>query len=322
MSNIINKYNFRAKAKMKSPYIKILYPKISWVFVLALISFIFTLYIKDLTPKTFISVVKYKYYGYFKPEIDENQLITYLSKKDIDGVNFYGHRGGAPDWLYPENSLLAFQFGSLMGLRYLEIDIKLTKDRVALVFHDDYMERLTGVAEFVKNLTLEQVKKINYRDGQSILTINELLKYHKNLLIDLSGNSYLDAVYIIDYILNEFSNEIQSSIILQLADPNLIDYVSKKNKFIKISYNEWGERIKNFKKYKNYSKIFTLNPSFEINENLLKEIGRDKTIIAVVQGDNVNEIIRLKNIGVKNIMIDNSILINRSFFNISAKNKH
>jgi hypothetical protein len=302
---------------MRSPYVNILYSKISWLIVLLLISIIFTLYLKALTPKTFISVIKYKYYGYVKPEIDPNQLITYLSKKDIDEIDFYGHRGGVPEWLYPENSLLAFQFGSLMGLRYLEIDLRLTKDKIPLVFHDDYMERLTGVGEFVKNLDFEQIKKINYRDGQSILTLRTLLKYQKNLLIDLSGNNYVDAVHIIDYILDEFSNEIHSSIILQFADPNLIDYVSKKNKIIKISYNEWGERIRNVKKYKNYSEIFTLNPSSEINENIIKEIGVDKMIIAVVQGDNINEIIRLKN-----IMISNSIIINRSFFNTSVNNKN
>jgi glycerophosphoryl diester phosphodiesterase len=206
------------------------------------------------------------------------------------------------------------EFGSAMGLKYFEIDVKLTKDLIPIVFHDEHMYRLTGINEFVKNLTLSQIKEIKYRDGQSILTIDELVTHYQNILIDLSANNFQDAIYITEYILNINNTSLQDMVIIQFADPKIIELVSKKYPKLKISYNEWGDRIKKTKIYKNYANIFTLNPSSHINQNIIAEIGSDKVIIAVVQGDDAGEIIRLKGIGIKNIMIRNSLLINREFY--------
>ena len=285
-----------------------------WLIILLLTALIFVLHLKELTPKSFISVLKYKYYGYAKPEINKIKFIFYLQNEDVSEVNFYGHRGGAPEWLATENSLLAFEFGSAMGLKYFEIDVKLTKDLIPIVFHDEHMYRLTGINEFVKNLTLSQIEEIKYRDGQSILTIDELVTRYQNILIDLSANNFQDAIYITEYILNINNTSLQDRVIIQFADPKIVELVSKKYPKLKISYNEWGDRIKKTKIYKNYANIFTLNPSLHINKNIIEEIGSDKVIIAVVQGDDAGEIIRLKGIGIKNIMIRNSLLINREFY--------
>lgn len=62
------------------------------------------------------------------------------------GVNFYtkvskpvvhAHRGGAA--LYPENSLWAMVNAAEKGVRVLEMDLQITKDRVVVVSHDPYL---------------------------------------------------------------------------------------------------------------------------------------------------------------------------------------
>jgi hypothetical protein len=80
---------------MKLKFINHFYVKIlPWLATLLLAALIFVLHLKELTPKSFISVLKYKYYGYTKPEINKIKFIFYLQNEDVSEVNFYGHRGG------------------------------------------------------------------------------------------------------------------------------------------------------------------------------------------------------------------------------------
>lgn len=82
--------------------------------------------------------------------------------------------------MYPENTLLAFskacEINSLAGI---ELDIQLTKDDQIVVIHDEKVDRTTNGTGFVKDLTLEELKKleISYADGsiEHIPTIEEVL---------------------------------------------------------------------------------------------------------------------------------------------------
>ncbi len=53
----------------------------------------------------------------------------------------FGHRGS--NVLWPQNTMVAFQWAMDLGLRYLETDIHATRDRQVVAFHDDRLDRLT-----------------------------------------------------------------------------------------------------------------------------------------------------------------------------------
>jgi glycerophosphoryl diester phosphodiesterase len=55
---------------------------------------------------------------------------------------FIGHRG-AGTWA-PENTLAAFRQGAAMGWRAFECDVKLSRDGVAWLLHDDSLDRTTS----------------------------------------------------------------------------------------------------------------------------------------------------------------------------------
>lgn len=53
-----------------------------------------------------------------------------------------GHRGACG--YAPENTLASFHTAADMGVSWVEFDVKLTKDNVPIVFHDDDLFRITG----------------------------------------------------------------------------------------------------------------------------------------------------------------------------------
>lgn len=53
-----------------------------------------------------------------------------------------GHRGAAA--CAPENTLEGIHTAADMGMKWIELDVKLTKDSVPIIFHDDDLDRTTN----------------------------------------------------------------------------------------------------------------------------------------------------------------------------------
>jgi glycerophosphoryl diester phosphodiesterase len=60
------------------------------------------------------------------------------------GLRVGGHRGAAHE--APENTFAGFALAAGAGVDYLELDVQLAADGVALVFHDDELDRTTDGA--------------------------------------------------------------------------------------------------------------------------------------------------------------------------------
>ncbi len=70
-----------------------------------------------------------------------------------------GHRGCAG--YAPENTLEAIHTAADMGIDWVELDVKLTKDEIPIIFHDETLERTTGESGNVANLTLNEIKELD-----------------------------------------------------------------------------------------------------------------------------------------------------------------
>jgi glycerophosphoryl diester phosphodiesterase len=84
-----------------------------------------------------------------------------------------GHRGAAAH--APENTLASFAKAADLGCRMVEFDVRLTKDCVPIVFHDDTLERRTNGSGPVGAKTLLELKRLDAGAGERIPTLDEVL---------------------------------------------------------------------------------------------------------------------------------------------------
>lgn len=89
----------------------------------------------------------------------------------------------------------------IKGLEGIELDVQLTKDGELVVIHDERVDRTTEGIGFVRDYTLDQLKKLHIyvddRPSQRILTMAEVLdlterrvKEGMKLNIELKTGSY------------------------------------------------------------------------------------------------------------------------------------
>ena len=89
---------------------------------------------------------------------------------------FIGHRGTLVD--YDENTLEAFDIAIKSGANCIELDVRRTKDRKLIVFHDNTLTRTTNGKGVLKNLTYNNVKNLKTKiRNQKIPLLEEAIDY-------------------------------------------------------------------------------------------------------------------------------------------------
>lgn len=112
------------------------------------------------------------------------------------------HRGLAPG--YPENTLLAFRHALSLGVDFIEVDLRMTKDGIPVIIHDDTVDRTTDGQGGVETFTLSEIKKLDAGSlvgpefaGTRIPTLEETLALVTSLggklLMDIKSSSDLDC---------------------------------------------------------------------------------------------------------------------------------
>ncbi len=92
----------------------------------------------------------------------------------IKSFKFSGHRG------YKDKSIENTKESVILAidedLDYVELDIRKTKDNEPIVFHDKKLNRMFCEKRGkIKDYSLKQLKTFEYKDGQKILTLEEVL---------------------------------------------------------------------------------------------------------------------------------------------------
>lgn len=96
-------------------------------------------------------------------------------------IEVTGHRGAAG--LEPENTLRSIRKAIDLGVDRVEIDVRVTKDGHLVVIHDETVDRTTNGHGYVKELTFQEIRRLDAGKGEKIPTLEEVLNLTKGKVI-------------------------------------------------------------------------------------------------------------------------------------------
>lgn len=109
-------------------------------------------------------------------------------KKQLPQPLIIAHRGYSAR--FPENTLAAFRAAIDAGAHMIELDVTLSRDRQLVVIHDDTVDRTTNGSGAVKDLTLEQLGRLDAGSwfdarfkGERLPTLAQVLEAVKGKLL-------------------------------------------------------------------------------------------------------------------------------------------
>lgn len=107
----------------------------------------------------------------------------------------YAHRGASRE--FPENTLAAFRRAVELGTPGIELDVHLTRDGVAVVMHDETVDRTTNGTGALAELDLSDLVTLDAGQGEKVPTLEQVIavvagKTHLN--IEVKANAAASEV--------------------------------------------------------------------------------------------------------------------------------
>src|SRR5690606_37911373 len=75
----------------------------------------------------------------------------------------------------PENTLLAFAKALAVGVTHIETDVHATADGVAVIAHDETLDRVADRTVRVDQLTMTELRRVDLGEGQGFCSLTEAL---------------------------------------------------------------------------------------------------------------------------------------------------
>ncbi|MHA7652503.1 glycerophosphodiester phosphodiesterase [Mycobacterium sp. ML4] len=94
------------------------------------------------------------------------------------------HRGFT-SFKFPMNSMAAFGEAVKLGFRYIETDVRATRDGVAVILHDRRLGPDCGVRGAVDELDWQVARTADLGAGESIPTLEDLLTTHPDIRVNI-----------------------------------------------------------------------------------------------------------------------------------------
>ena len=96
------------------------------------------------------------------------KILAEINDPNSDYVVVISHRG---DWRnYPENSIPAIESVIRMGVDMMELDVKMTKDSVLVLMHDQTINRMTNGKGLIKDMTYDSLMTFKLKRAHNVTT--------------------------------------------------------------------------------------------------------------------------------------------------------
>ena len=216
------------------------------------------------------------------------------------------HRGDTSSYI--ENTLEAFKSAETLGYKYIETDLRETKDGKIITFHDANIKRITGSNITINRSSLSDIRMRRLPKNETIPTIDEVLEelpdsyfnmdlkvsnMEEKVLKKIKSHNALDRIC-----LGSFNSKTIKKI--NILEPKIITSMGLaqvvKYKFFNIKSN---------------SKLIQIPISWNgikvITKRFIEKLHNDNLKVHVWTINKEKEMQRLIDMGVDGIMTDNAI---------------
>jgi len=157
-----------------------------------------------------------------------NRLRSPYRYLDNAGPIGFAHRGGAAAG--DENTTAAFQRAVDAGFRYLETDVHTSADGVAVLFHDETLERLTGDPRRIESLTWPELRSIRHQGEPLVPRLDEVLAAWPDIRFNIDTKTdqavdpalaVIEATGAVDRVLVSSFDDARLARVRRLSSPRL-----------------------------------------------------------------------------------------------------
>jgi len=235
-------------------------------------------------------------------------------------LEIIGHRGFS--LIAPENTLVALNAALEQGANSLEFDVQVSADGIPVMFHDEFLNRITGTSGKVSEKTVAELKALDAGSwfgeqfaGERIPILEEAIATFKNvndfLYFDIKPYhqwSENEIKYLGEFLIR--NNLLQSSIITSFNEKFLNQirryYWEIKIGYFLIDFNRFEEQLQ--KAITQENAILSINyPVVLKHPEIVTQSQNQGVDIVVWTVDDINDFNTLVNLGVKR-MITNSLI--------------
>lgn len=184
-----------------------------------------------------------------------------------------GHRGGCGE--LPENTVSAFKKGIEKNLDVIEFDVHLTKDEQLVLHHDYNTLRQTGVDALVNELTLEELKQMDFaaymedhKTVEPIMTLDELFELmpsHMILNVEIKNITRHKTVIARKVVECIHRHERAETVVVSAFDHSVLEEVALLAPDIKIGLLLYSYIVKPMNYIKSLDfEIYSVHPAIEL----------------------------------------------------------
>jgi len=232
-----------------------------------------------------------------------------------------GHRGVKD--LCPENTLESILKAFDLGLSFVEIDVKISKDRVPILLHDDTLDRTTNGSGLAIDYDYENIKKLDagkffYKKNTNIFVpklediLNLSANNNGNLNIELKPNKNFEKenvyqIYKITKNINQIDIFFSSFDMISILEISKL-YPQSIRSFLLHDFKEYNIDDLISISIKHDLKICGLNIDL-VTADIIKKIKESNMAITVYSDKNINlsSANDIFSIGVDSIFVDNPL---------------
>ena len=242
-------------------------------------------------------------------------------KKILKLPKLIGHRGVKD--LCPENTLESILKAFDLGLSFVEIDVKISKDRVPILLHDDTLDRTTNGSGLAIDYDYENIKKLDagkffYKKNTNIFVpkLEDILSLcadnNGNLNIELKPNKNFEKentlqIYKLTKNIHQIDIFFSSFDMISILEISKL-YPQSIRSFLLDDFKEYNIDDLISISINHDLKICGLNIDL-VNADIIKKIKESNIAITVYSDKNINlsSANDIFSIGVDSIFVDNPL---------------